>query len=86
MKGKGGNELVEKCHGLKAKMGDDLELPSSDDEGSEKRMRELIEIKERDVDFVMKNEIQSLLEVLVAFLIFFVFFVFFFVTPNTKNL
>ena len=59
VKGKGGNELVEKCHGLKAKMGDDLELPSSDDEGSEKRMRELIEIKERDVDFVMNNEIQS---------------------------
>ena len=56
VKGKGSNDLVEKCRGLKAKLTDDcLEVPDSDDEDSEKVKRETVRKKEKEVDLVMKE-------------------------------
>ena len=43
VKGKGTNELVEKCHGLRAKLEDDLTLPDSDDENRVQEMIRMVE-------------------------------------------
>lgn len=50
IKGRGGNDLVEKAHGLKAKLLDDeLEIPDSDDEHCERMVKMRNLKKEEDV-------------------------------------
>ena len=53
--GRGSNDLVEKHHGLKAKLEEDLSIPDSDDEDNERVIRSKVLVKEEEIKKAQKE-------------------------------